>query len=77
MEARKTLASLEKLSQPILHDVSCRLDKAGSRLRTPPPYEEGQLNALASKISQLNQEFPPESDSPDAESSTRSPVEDY
>ena len=77
MEARESLASLEKLSHPILHDVSCRLDKARSRLRTPSPYEEDQLAALASKISQINQEFPSESDGPDAESSTPSPVEDY
>ena len=75
MEARNTLTSLEKLSHPILHDISCRLDKARGRLRTPPPYKEEQLVALASKISQLNQQFPP--DSEDVESSTLSPVEDY
>ena len=77
MEARETLASLEKLSQPIIHDVGNRLDKAKSRLRTPPPYQEDQLISLASKISQIKQEFPSESDSPEAEPSTRSPVEGY
>jgi hypothetical protein len=77
MNARQTLAALQELPGPVLHDIDTRIEKARKRLRIPPGFSEATLTEIAGDLTKLRKDVLGEESGPDADGPPQSPVEDY
>ena len=77
MNARQTLAALQELPGPVLHDIDIRIEKARKRLRIPPGFSEVTLTEIAGDLTKLRKDVLGEESGPDADGPPQSPVEDY
>ena len=77
MRARESLAALQALPDPVLHDALARIERAKRRLVTPPAFSPAKLDELCVALAKLRADTLGGQIEAGDEGPTQSPVEDY
>ena len=76
MKAGETLAALQELPGPLLHDALQRIERAKSRLPIPPDFCQGKLDEITGALRQLRLDTLG-TEAEDDSIPAQSPVEEY